>query len=149
MDFLTFDLAQFGAYLVRFLAAFVLAIPVALERESSRRQMGLRTFPMVAVASCGFVLVASSLVGPDSDVQARIIQGLMTGIGFIGGGAILKKKDDVHGTATAAGIWMIGAVGAAVGYGRLEIAVPLSFLAFAMLRLLTPAKREVSPSQDD
>lgn len=66
--------------------------------------MGLRTFPLVAVASCGYVLVALSVSGESDEAQARIIQGLMSGIGFIGGGAILKEGANVRGTATAASI---------------------------------------------
>jgi putative Mg2+ transporter-C (MgtC) family protein len=78
------------------------------------------------------------VVGLDADPQARVIQGLMTGIGFIGGGAILKEGANVRGTATAASIWMTGAVGAAAGYAEIEIAVLLGALNYLVLRLLTP-----------
>ena len=124
--------------LLKLAGAFLLALPIAWEREHSTRIMGLRTFSLVAVASCGYVLIATRVVGFDADPQARIIQGLMTGIGFIGGGAILKQGSNVRGTATAVSIWMTGALGAAVAYSELEIAVLLSTLNFLTLRVLTP-----------
>ncbi len=138
MDILPLDWRQFLEYLVQIAGAFLLTLPVGWEREQSTRIMGLRTFPLVAVASCAYVLIAIAVVGPGEDAQARIIQGLMTGIGFIGGGAILKEEASVRGTATAASVWMVGALGAAVGYGRWEIAVLISLVTFLILRFLTP-----------
>lgn len=111
-------------------------------REGSQ-SAGLRTFRLVAVASCGYMLVALSILGSGADSVSRIIQGLITGIGFIGGGAILKDRGSVHGTATADSIWNTGAIGAAAAFGRYEIAIVLSVINFATLRLLTPLKRGV------
>jgi putative Mg2+ transporter-C (MgtC) family protein len=124
--------------LLKLAGVVLLTLPIAWERERSTRIMGLRTFSLVAVASCGFVLIAIRVVGVEADPQARIIQGLMTGVGFIGGGAILKEGANVRGTATAASIWMTGALGAAVGYSEIEIAVLLAALNYLVLRTLTP-----------
>jgi putative Mg2+ transporter-C (MgtC) family protein len=132
------DWDRFFGPLLKLAVSLLLALPIAWERERSTRIMGLRTFSLVAVASCGYVLVAIQVVGFDADPQARIIQGLMTGIGFIGGGAILKHGADVRGTATATSIWMTGALGAAVAYSEFEIAVLLSALNYLALRILTP-----------
>ncbi len=137
------DLALFLEFFVKIGAAFLFALPVAWEREKSDRVMGLRTFPLVSVASCAYILVAVSVLGPQSDAQARIMQGLMTGIGFIGGGAILKGKDGVSGTATAASIWTIGIVGGAVAYNRFEIALVIGLANYLVLRFLTPVKEEI------
>lgn len=124
--------------------AALLALPVGWDRERASRTMGLRTFPLVAVASCGYVLIARSVLGSESDAaHARIIQGLMTGIGFLGGGAILKHDDRVKGTATAASIWSTAAIGAAVAYGRPDVALILSAVNFVALRLLQPVKKLV------
>ena len=123
---------------LRLLGAYLLALPIGWEREHATRIMGLRTFSLIAVASCGYVLIAAQVVGLGAEPQARIIQGLMTGIGFVGGGAILKRGANVRGTATAVSIWMTGALGAAVAYSELEIAVLLSALNFLTLRFLTP-----------
>ena len=124
--------------------AHVLALPIVWDREKEARNAGLRTFPLVAVASCGYMLLATSILGSSSESASRIIQGLITGIGFIGGGAILKDRGSVHGTATAAIIWNTGAIGAAVAFRRYEIALVLSVINFATLRLLTPLKRNVN-----
>ncbi|NIP43519.1 MAG: MgtC/SapB family protein [candidate division Zixibacteria bacterium] len=80
--------------------AFALAIPIALNREVSAKGAGLRTFPLVAVASCGFMLVGIDVL-KTTDAESRVIYGIATGIGFIVGGAILKTKGSVSGTATA------------------------------------------------
>ena len=121
-------------------AAYVLALPVAWDRETEARSAGLRTFPLVAIASCGYVLLALSVFAGSDDAQARVVQGLVTGIGFVGGGAILKEKGGVRGMATAASIWNTGAIGAAVAFGRYEIALVLSVINLATLRLLVPFK---------
>jgi len=123
--------------------AFLLAIPIAWERETSTRRLGLRTFPLVSMASCAFVLVSSQQLGEFSDAQARVVQGVITGIGVIGGGAILKQGSAVTGTATAAGIWATGAIGAAVAFGHLEVGLALALAAFLTLRLLSPLKAEL------
>jgi len=126
-------------------AAYVLALPIGWEREQVQHSVGLRTFPLVAMASCGYVLLADTfigghLAGVDAAARSRIIQGLTTGIGFIGGGAIMRGRGNVHGTATAASIWNTGVIGAAVAESHLEIAVILSLLNLITLHLLVPMK---------
>lgn len=144
------ELLPFISNLIKLLIAFAVTLPVAWDREKKSRSMGLRTFPLVAMASCGFVLVAADIVGfDDPNAQARIIQGLMTGIGFVGGGAILKDGGSVEGTATAASIWGTGVIGAAVAYGRYEIAIAVSLLIFALLRGLQPVKEQMHNDDDD
>jgi putative Mg2+ transporter-C (MgtC) family protein len=129
------------AHLGELSIAFLLAIPIGWDRERETRSMGLRTFPLVAIASCGFMLVGQSVVGEDPEALSRVIYGLMTGIGFIGGGAILKQDGNVQGTATAASIWNTGAVGAAVAFQRYEIAVALAAVNFGILRFLPLVSR--------
>ena len=135
--------------LVALVVAFLLALPVAWDREQQRHSPGLRTFPLVAMASCAYVLVAISSFGGGPEAHSRMMQGLIAGIGFIGGGAILKSDDRVTGTATAASIWAMGALGAAVAYRRLEIAVLLTLVTFGTLRWLEPLKRRTNSNTDD
>src|SRR3546814_9275910 len=106
--------------------ADALAFPIGWNREHEERSAGLRTFPLVAVATCGFIQAAEPLIASSPEAMARIVEGLITGMGFIGGGAILRLKDSVKGTATAASIWVTGAIGMAVGLGSLDVAVMLS-----------------------
>jgi len=134
----TFDFRQTVIDFLRVGLAFILAIPVGWERHESHRSLGLRTFPIVAMAACGFMLIGKTLPGADAESQARLIQGLIGGIGFIGGGAILKKGTNVRGLATAASIWCTGAIGAAVAFEREGIAVVLSATMFVTLRVLRP-----------
>lgn len=136
------------SHLGHLVAAYVLALPIGWDREREARGIGLRTFPLVAMASCGYVLLGlDTLEG--SQAQARILYGLMTGIGFLGGGAILKQSNNVRGMATAAAIWTTGAIGAAVAWQRYEIALPLSLITFATLHFLEPLKRAASHDDSD
>jgi putative Mg2+ transporter-C (MgtC) family protein len=122
--------------------AYALSFPIGWNRERQGRSAGLRTFPLVAVASCGFILAGHQAFAHAPDELGRIFQGLITGIGFIGGGAILKQPEVVHGTATAASIWATGAIGAAVGFGGYDVAVLVSVLTLVTLWLLTPLERK-------
>lgn len=123
--------------------AYVLALPIGWNREREARSAGLRTFPIVAIASCGLAILGTSFANPTADANSRILQGLVTGIGFVGGGAILRAKHSVSGTATAASVWNVGILGGAVGFGYWHIAVVLSIVNFLTLQYLTPFKRDI------
>lgn len=139
--------AEVASHLVDLAIAFALALPIGWNREHEARSAGLRTFPLVATASCGFVLVAIRVLGEGSTGRARIIEGLITGIGFIGGGAIVRGAGETSGTATAASLWVTGAVGAAVGYGLYDIGAILAAVTLATLRLMAPLKRPARESE--
>ena len=128
-------------HLIHIAIAYVLALPIAWDRETGARSAGLRTFPIVAIAACGFMLTGIDVL-ESSDAEARVMYGLMTGIGFIGGGAILKEESKVMGTATAASIWNTGAIGMSVAYHRYEIAIVLSLVNFITLLLFSMIKKE-------
>ena len=136
------DKFQIGVHFVALAAAFALAVPIGWDREKRARSAGLRTFPLVAMASCGFVQASESLLVHSPDGMAKVIEGLITGIGFIGGGAILKQGTTVQGTATAASLWATGAIGVSVGLGSYDVAVTVSVFTFLTLRLLTLVKEE-------
>ena len=121
--------------------AYLLAVPIGWNREREERSAGLRTFPLVAVATCGFIQAAETLVAASPEAMARIVEGLITGMGFIGGGAILRQSDSVKGTATAASLWVTGAIGAAVGLGSYDVAVVLAIFTVITLWAMEPLKR--------
>ena len=131
-------------FLLQLIIAYVLTAMIGWNREREEHGVGIRTFPIVGMASCGYLLLASGhlLVNGQSDFASasRVMQGLITGIGFIGGGAILKEGPTVHGTATAASIWNAGVIGAAVAMERYDIAIILSLLNLVALRVLMPLK---------
>jgi putative Mg2+ transporter-C (MgtC) family protein len=143
MEWSNWNWSEFLSHVLKLAGAFVLALPIALERERATRTPGLRTFPLVALASCGYILVGDAVAGTAQDAQARIIAGLMTGMGFIGGGAILKTETGVRGTATAASLWSTGVIGASVAHGLYEIAVLISTINFLALQFLTPVERRM------
>ena len=78
----------------------------------------------------------------NAEATARVIEGIITGMGFIGGGAILVVKASVRGTATAASLWATGAIGTSVGLGVYDIAIVISLVTFLTLRAMTPLKRK-------
>jgi len=122
--------------------AYVLVLPIGWDREKEDRSAGLRTFPLVAIACCGFVQAAEMRYGAHPDAMGKIVEGLITGIGFIGGGAILKQGASVRGTATAASLWATGAIGTAVGLGAYGVAALVTVFTVITLKWLTPLKDE-------
>jgi putative Mg2+ transporter-C (MgtC) family protein len=119
--------------------AYLLTASIGWESEREEHTTGVRTFPVVGIASCGYLLLMG--YHPDSAAQSRLLQGLITGIGFIGGGAILKEGSTVRGTATAASVWNAGVIGAAVAMDHYPIAVTLALLNLFTLRALLPLKK--------
>ncbi len=127
-------------HLITLLIAYVLAFPIGWNREHEERSAGLRTFPLVAVATCGFIQAAETMIGTNPEAMARIVEGLITGMGFIGGGAILRRENSVKGTATAASLWITGAIGVAVGLGSYDVALMLCLATIITLWLLPALK---------
>jgi putative Mg2+ transporter-C (MgtC) family protein len=132
---------------IRLLVATLLGAVVGYERERTGKSAGLRTHMLVAVSSAMFVLAPLEAGMSASDVS-RIIQGVATGIGFIGGGAILKvtSEREIQGLTTAAGIWMTAAVGLAAGLGRLGLAAIGVALAWIILYIVARIEREIPAS---
>ncbi|MGQ7846427.1 MgtC/SapB family protein [Granulosicoccus sp. 3-233] len=130
--------------ILQLVASVVLVLPVAWDREHEGPSMGLRTFSLVSLGSCAYVLIGLSLVSTEEhEVMIRLLQGLMSGIGFVGGGAIIKDSDHVRGTASAASIWVTGALGAATGFQLWGLAVALSIANFGVIVVMTRVKRAV------
>ena len=123
-------------------AAYVLTLPLALERKT-RGTVGLggRTLPLVALGACAWLLISRFLYlrGTfDADGMARTLRAMMTGIGFIGGGAILKSGEQVHGVAgltTAASVWTMGAIGASIAHGYYTVAVVLTLTSLFIVEV--------------
>jgi putative Mg2+ transporter-C (MgtC) family protein len=127
-------------HLVDLAASYLLSLPIGWEREQAERSAGIRTFPLVAVASCAFVLATETAVKDVPEARSRIIEGVITGMGFIGGGAILKTEGAVRGTATAASLWATGAIGIACAGKTYDVAIIVSAMTFLTLRILVPLK---------
>lgn len=144
------DLQMVIYHLFQLGVAFVFALPIGMNRESRSHGAGLRTFPLVALASCAFMLIAMNAYQEDGgEAEARVMYGIITGIGFIGGGAIFKQSEGASGTATAAGIWNTGAIGIAVAYQNYEIALILSILNFCIFQFAEHIKPTKASELDD
>jgi putative Mg2+ transporter-C (MgtC) family protein len=114
-----------NAFLSIILALF-LGICLGLERSFAKKTAGMRTYALVSMGACLFVILArliAPVTDPGSPGPLYVLQGLIMGIGFIGGGAILHSKEHTSGLTTAAGLWITAGIGAAVGYGFAPIAI--------------------------
>jgi putative Mg2+ transporter-C (MgtC) family protein len=134
-------------HLVHLVVAFVLALPIGWHRAHEDQSAGLRTFPLVAMASCALVQTAISVIGASVPNNANILAGVVTGIGFIGAGAIIRQGDFTTGHATAASIWTVGIMGAAVGYGYYDIGIILAAANLVVLMLRKRASERTSTSE--
>jgi putative Mg2+ transporter-C (MgtC) family protein len=134
MDLLTGTMTwqEAARHALLLIVAYALALPTAFDRERHAQGAGLRTFPLVALGACAYMLVGRQVL-EIPDAQSRVVYGIITGIGFIGGGAILKGEKETQGTATAASIWLMGGIGIAVAWQRFDIAIVLSVTSFITL----------------
>jgi len=130
------DSKQLEHVIIRLLAAAILGGLVGFQRETTHKPAGLRTHMLVSVATAAFV-VASASGGLSVEGWSRVIQGIITGIGFIGAGTILKISQEhaIKGLTTAASVWMTAAIGVTVGLGNLGIGLMVTFLALTILWL--------------
>lgn len=131
------DSRQLIHVIIRLIGAVVLGALIGFQRERAGKPAGLRTHILVTVGTCVFVLACSNF-GMSSDGLSRVIQGIITGIGFIGAGSILKLNEqrDIRGLTTAAGIWITAAIGIAIGLGVLGVAILATVLTLIVLALV-------------
>lgn len=127
---------QAAQILLRMLAAVVFGFFVGMQREKAGKPAGVRTHMLVSLGTA-LVVLACAGMGMQYDAQSRVIQGIVTGIGFIGAGSILKLSEerDIQGLTTAAGLWLTAAIGIACGVGTLGIALIASVLTVLVLAL--------------
>lgn len=137
------DPATLTVIVSRLLTAIVLGGALGLEREAKGRAAGLRTHILVCVGSALFVMAPLLAGAPMADVT-RVMQGIVSGIGFLGAGAILKldRRARVQGLTTAAGIWTTAAIGMAAGSGMAVLAAATTLAALAVVTLLPRLLRE-------
>jgi putative Mg2+ transporter-C (MgtC) family protein len=143
------DAAELTRLLVRLTAAAVLGGIIGYERKQAGKDAGLRTHILVAAGSSLFVVVPQ-LAGMAMSDLSRVLQGLVAGVGFVGGGAILKSQEEkrVHGMTSAAGIWMVAAIGVAAGLGRIASAMIATAFAYVVLSLLSRWERRLDGNRD-
>lgn len=144
------DLEQLIRVSIRLVAATALGAMIGYEREKAGKAAGLRTHMLVTLGTAVFVLAGSGF-GMTSEGLSRVIQGIVTGIGFIGAGSILKINDEryIKGLTTSAGIWMASAVGVAVGLGELGLAMLATVITVIVLTIVKYAEPAPATAAED
>lgn len=142
----------------RLALATVLGAAIGVNRELHQKPAGFRTHAMVSLGAALMTILALSLGGTgrafDTAAVSRVLQGIVAGIGFVGGGAILRgdNAQGVHGLTTASSIWVVAAVGVAAGLGMWPAAVAAVALALLVLivgGLIDRLLRRWRPARDD
>lgn len=121
----------------RLILAAGLGAAIGLEREYRQKPAGLRTNILIAVGSALFTIVSLEMTKGVADTS-RVAGQIVTGIGFLGGGAIMRNRDTVHGMTTAATIWVNAAIGIAAGIGQYAIATFATAMTLVVLVVLPP-----------
>ncbi len=131
--------------------SLVLGTLVGWERQMGRKPAGLRTHTLVCVGSTMFVLTTTHAVeafgGPSLDAS-RIVHGVVTGVGFLGAGSILRQEGYVHGLTTAASVWMVAAIGVSVGVHAYSLAVIGTVFSLVVLEGYRWVERFLSPDDE-
>ena len=131
-----------GQMLVRLVVAVLLGSFVGYERERQGKPAGLRTHAMVALGAALFTVVSIYGFGPGTDTS-RVAAMIVSGIGFLGAGAILHERGGVQGLTTAASLWVTAAIGIAVGVGMVIMSLATALLVFAVLRFAPTVRQKV------
>ncbi|MBO6784500.1 MAG: MgtC/SapB family protein [Alphaproteobacteria bacterium] len=143
--------------LARLLLAAALGFAVGFDRSIKNKPLGFRPFMLVSLGSCLFAvtileLTAGALPADIADRVdvSRVYQGLIGGIGFLGAGAIIQSRSGgVRGSATGAGIWLVGGIGLSVGFGLYFIAIAASVIAVIVFVLFGLLREEVDEKTED
>jgi putative Mg2+ transporter-C (MgtC) family protein len=128
----------------RLLTAALLGAALGFEREVRHKSAGLRTNTLIAVGSALFTVMSFELLQGQTGDPTRIAAQIVTGIGFLGAGAIMRTGSGVQGLTTAATVWVNAAVGVAVGGGRYRLAFIATAITLAALLVLSPIERFVA-----
>src|SRR6476659_1110820 len=144
------DRQQVARVVIRLLAALILGGLVGIQRERTHKPAGLRTHMLVCLGTAVFV-TACGAVGMGFDAQSRIIQGIVTGLGCIGAGSILKlsHEHEIKGLTAAAGVWMTAAIGVTVGLGALGIAILATALTLIILAVATKIDKILQTEREE
>jgi putative Mg2+ transporter-C (MgtC) family protein len=131
------DIRQFAHVIIRLIASVFLGAAIGLQRERVGKPAGIKTHMLATLGTTVFVLACINF-GMNSDGLSRVIQGIVTGIGFLGAGAILKLDEmrDIKGLTTAASIWISSAIGVSVGLGALGLALLATILTLLVLAII-------------
>ena len=115
---------------------------IGIERELHGKPAGFRTNALICMGAAAFIVVAQRIgLAPDS--ISRMTAGIVTGVGFIGGGAVLRDRENISGVTTAATIWVVTSIGIACGMRLYDIAVSISILSLVVLAVFSPLDKKI------
>jgi len=138
--------------MIRLVLSVILSGLIGLERQMHRRSAGLRTHILVSLGSCLIMLTSLYIFDIYKDKvpldPARIAAGVITGIGFLGAGAIMREREGVRGLTTAASLWIVAAIGLAVGCGFYEGAIATTLLTLVVLLVLRYFEEKMLSGED-
>lgn len=142
-----------GEIIIRLLVAFLLCGIIGVERKHYHKPAGLRTNILVGVGAAGLMLISLQIYhdynsGGAVDI-GRVIGQVVTGIGFLGAGAIIQGRGSIHGLTTAASIWVVSAIGMAVGLGYYVIAVATTAFSIMVLDVVGRIEHNVMETKND
>lgn len=143
------DLTEATVIVIRLTMAALLGACIGYDRERRGKEAGLRTHMMVSLGAALFILVPL-MGGMEIADASRVLQGIITGIGFLGAGAILKqdKSTSIKGLTTASSIWVAAAIGIAAGMGREATAIMGTLAALFILIVVRRLERHIIPDTD-
>jgi putative Mg2+ transporter-C (MgtC) family protein len=127
----------------RLLLAALFGALIGIEREVRHKAAGLRTNILIAVGSAMFTIVSIQIVGTSGADPGRIAAQIVTGIGFLGAGSIIRTEDKIHGLTTAATVWVNASLGVAAGTGDYHLAFIGALVTLGVLLLLYPVERVI------
>ena len=143
MDNFAPDAMSWAQALLRFAMATILPFFIGLERYLRKKPIDFRPFVIISVGACGLVLASIEMLMTINDSNSvmdptRVIQGVITGIGFLGAGAMFREGNFVQGAGSAAAIWVAGAIGLTCGMGELWLAIAMALVVLVLLIVSAP-----------
>ncbi|MEN8127375.1 MAG: MgtC/SapB family protein [Planctomycetota bacterium] len=120
---------------------------IGIERELHRKPAGFRTNALICMGAAAFMVIAQK-IGLGDDAISRMTAGIVTGVGFIGGGAVLRDRANISGVTTAATIWVVTSIGIACGMHLYDVAVAISILSLIVLAVLGPLDKKIRRTKD-
>ncbi|WP_235044010.1 MgtC/SapB family protein [Halanaerobium saccharolyticum] len=135
--------------IMKLIIAAILASLIGYDREKQNKAAGIRTNVIVAVISCVIMILSvkvaqsSGLIDGVEGDPARLAAQVVSGIGFLGAGTIIKQEDKIEGLTTAASLWGVAGLGLAVGYGLYDISIAAALIIFISLRIAPSVKKRM------
>lgn len=135
---------------LKIILALVFGGVLGLEREIRKKQAGLRTYSLVCVAACLLAIISLSLAGQYESDPIRVLEAVVTGIGFVGAGVIIFRQDKVEGVTTAAGLLTVSGIGLAVGFGFYYLASLVVITTFIIFYIFKKLEKKIlhRPEED-